>query len=349
MQAGAVSINARFRRSPQSGVQRVAVEILERLGLPHREIIPPEGTTGLRGHAWEQIVLPLRARGEPLWSPCNTGPLAVRSQVVTIHDAAVFDHPEWFSRQFVASYRFLLPRLARSARRVVTVSRFSRGRLAATLGVHEDGIDIVCNGVSDRFGPASATATADAAASYGVTPGRYFVTLSTLEPRKNLRTTIDAWEIARARLPGDMRLLLLGGAGAGRIFAGGDLPDAVGGIVRAGFVPDGDLPALLSGAVGLLYPSLYEGFGLPVLEAMACGTPVVTSSTTSLPEVGGDAALYVEPTDTRALADAMHRIATSTLLQSELRDAGIARARGFSWESSAARMRHILGRDLGLS
>jgi glycosyltransferase involved in cell wall biosynthesis len=343
-----LAINARFRRGPQTGVQRVAAEILPRLGLPHREIMPTGGATGMAGHAWEQFALPIRARGEPLWSPCNTGPVAVRSQVVTIHDAAVFDHPEWFSRQFAATYRFLLPRLARSARRIVTVSHFSRARLVAALGVAPDKIEIVANGVSEHFAPADPDAVAAAATRYGVVPGRYFATLSTLEPRKNLALTLMAWSAARARLPADMRLLLLGGAGKANIFATAGTPDAGEGVVRAGFVPDADLPALLSGAAGLLYPSRYEGFGLPVLEAMACGAPVVTASTSSLPEVGGTAALYVDPDDAAALADAIHRLATEESLRADLREAGLEQAHLFSWDDAAAQMRDILRRDLRL-
>jgi glycosyltransferase involved in cell wall biosynthesis len=344
-----LSINARFRRGPQTGVQRVAAEILPLLGLPHHEIAPGGTAAGMKGHAWEQFALPVLNKGAPLWSPCNTGPIMVRSQVVTIHDAAIFDHPEWFSRQFVATYRTLLPLLARSARRIVTVSHFSKVRLAAALGLAEDRIEVVHNGVSERFAPAGADDIAAAGTRYGVEPGRYFATLSTLEPRKNLALTLKAWAIARTLLPGDMRLLLLGGAGRSQIFAGGDTPDAVDGLVRAGFVPDAELPALLGGAIGLLYPSRYEGFGLPVLEAMACGTPVVTSANSSLPEVGGDAARYVDPDDAEALAGEMCALAGDQALRADLREAGLAQARLFSWDRSAEQMRHILKRDLDLS
>lgn len=348
MQRGPLSINARFRRGPQTGVQRVAAEILPRLGLPHQEIAPASRSTGLKGHAWEQFVLPRLVKGTPLWSPCNTGPITVRSQVVTIHDAAVADHPEWFSRQFVAVYKLLLPQLVRSARRIVTVSRFSQVRLAAALGISADRIEVVYNGVSEHFVPPTAEASAAAAARYDVQPGRYFVTLSTLEPRKNLALTLQAWDAARERLPGDMRLLLLGGSGGAQIFAGDALPAEMAGVIRAGFVPDADLPALLGGAIALLYPSRYEGFGLPILEAMACGTPAVTANTSSLPEVGGAAALYVDPDDAGALADTIVSLAGDEALRSDLIEAGLAQARLFSWNTAAAQMRHILKRDLDL-
>lgn len=348
MESCSLGINARFRRGPQTGVQRVAAEILPRLGLPHREFAPDSAASGVAGHAWEQFILPARAMGAPLWSPCNTGPVAVRSQVVTIHDAAVFDHPEWFSRSFVATYRLLLPLLARSARRIVTVSHFSRARLALALGIPGDRIEVVHNGVAERFAPAAPEAVAQAAAQHGVIPGRYFVTLSTLEPRKNLALTLRAWAAARARLPADVRLLMLGGAGKASIFSGTDEGGDPEGVVRAGFVPDADLPGLLSGATALIYPSLYEGFGLPILEAMACGAPVVTARTSSLHEVGGTAALYVDPDDAGALAATLCRLVAETDLRSDLREAGLVQASKFSWDTAAAQMRAIFQREFGL-
>jgi glycosyltransferase involved in cell wall biosynthesis len=348
---GILAVNARFRGGPQTGVQRVAAEIVPRLGMPYREIAPRSAASGMKGHAWEQFILPFKASGAPLWSPCNTGPLAVRSQVVTIHDAAVFDHPEWFSRQFVTIYRHLLPRLARSARRIVTVSEFSRMRLASALNLPLGRIEVVLNGVSAQFTPRTSEEIAAAAARYGVRPGSYFASLSTLEPRKNLALTLKAWNAVRADLPADTQLLLIGGTGKAQIFAPHEAAAAGAqeeGIVRAGFVPDSDLPALLGGATALLYPSRYEGFGLPVLEAMACGTPVVTADGSSLREVAATAALYVDPDDPAGLARALRALSGDAVLRSELRDAGLAQARLFSWDDTATKMRHILQRDLAL-
>jgi glycosyltransferase involved in cell wall biosynthesis len=299
------------------------------------------------GHLWEQVMLPLHDRGQPIWSPCNTGPLAVPEQVLTLHDAAIFDHPEWFSRAFVQTYRLLWPLLARRVRRIVTVSHYSRTRLAEALDIPEGRIEVVPNGVSQRFHVVDSQTISEVAARYGVEYQRYFVTLSTIEPRKNLGLVLRAWKKAATRCPVGTKLLLLGGGGASHIFSTDQTVDiADSGIIRAGFVPDADLPALLGGACGLLYPSLYEGFGLPLLEAMACGTPAVTTALTSLPEVGGKAAIYVDANDAEDLACQIIRLASETSLRRELSEAGLERARIFSWDAAARFMEHILHRDL---
>ena len=344
-----IAINARFRRGPQTGVQRVASELVQRLDLPMAEFAPAGTATGVRGHVWEQMALPVRLAGAPLFSPCNTGPVLVRAQVALLHDAATFDHPEWFSRGFVASYRALWPLLARRARRIVTVSEFSRGRLAEALGLPRVAIEVVPNGVSAHFAPQSAPAIGQATAAFGLTPGRYFATLSTLEPRKNLGLVLEAWRRLTGRLPADIRLVLIGGSGGGHIFRGeGGGSDDPAGVIRTGFVTDAMLPALLGGAIALVYPTRYEGFGLPPLEAMACGTPAIVTPLASLPEVCGEAALYVDADDGKALADYMADLVRSPSLRAELAEAGLARAAGFTWDNAARHMREILIRDLAL-
>lgn len=343
-----LAVNARFRNGARSGVQRVAHELLRRIAIDHREICPDQRfSVGMKGHAWEQLMLPLKTRSDPLWSPCNTGPIAIANQVVNFHDAAIFDHPEWFSPNFVRMYRALWPRLARRARRIVTVSEHARTRIAISLGIPLDRIEVVANGISDDFRPAPSAAIEAVAARYGVTPQRYFVTLSTVEPRKNLPLVIAAWERTEGQIDRDYKLLVIGGAGVSHIFRDAQLATGASDrLSTTGFVDDAELPALIGGAAALLYPSRYEGFGLPVAEAMACGTPAVTTRLTSLPEVGGDAALYVDPDDPADLAQTIVRLAQSAAMRADHRALGLARAGMFGWDRAADKMRHILQRDL---
>lgn len=340
-----IVINGRFMGQRLSGVQRVAHEISRRLTVPHAMVKPHANASGARGHGWEQFALPVKARGRVIWSPCNTGPLAAKRQVVTIHDAAVFDHPEWFAPDFVRLYRLLLPVLARRAERIVTVSDYSRERLAGALGIGKDRIEVVHNGVSAVFRPAPTASLPPAIAGHP-----YFATLSTREPRKNLALVIRAWKQARPRLPDEMRLVIIGGAGSAKVFGNGGMTEqdegGADGIIYTGYLEDALLPAVLSGSTALLYPSLYEGFGLPALEAMACGAPVVTTRLTSLPEICGDDAFYVDPHDADDLAAMLVRLAGDRALKAEHGRRGIERAKQFTWERAAERMDGILAECL---
>jgi glycosyltransferase involved in cell wall biosynthesis len=336
-------VNARFAGQATTGVQRVAAEIESRLSVPTRRVAPKHPLPGPLAHAWEQGVLPLLTHGQLLWSPCNTGPVAVRNQIVTIHDAAAFDHPEWFARGFAALYHAILPRLARRVRKVVTVSSYSRTRLAENFGIAPARIEVVYNGVDRIFTPRPRAESEAVLARYGIAGARYFLAVATREPRKNLVLLLQAWARIRERLPSDFRLLLVGKAGASNVFAGSDetaMTDAR--VITTGYVPDGTLPALLSGATALVYPSLYEGFGLPVLEAMACRTAVVTTRLTSLPEVAGDDAIYVDPTDPSDLARQLLILASDNDLRADYADRGHKRAARFSWEAGACRMDEII-------
>lgn len=334
-----VAVNARFRTQSLTGVQRVPAELLAHMSTPVREIRPAGAMSAAKGYAWEQFVLPFKAKGRVLWSPCNVGPVASRRQVLTIHDAAVLDHPEWFAPAFVRAYRTIwalaVPRLSR----LVTVSAFSRTRLARHFGIPEGRIEVVPNAVSEAFVPAGAEAIARVRERFQLGEGPYVATLATHEPRKNLKLALRAFD----RVRHDAILVLIGGSGSAAVFTGGDRVG--GGLERVrtlGRVPDEMLPALLSGARALVYPSLYEGFGLPPLEAMSCGTPVITTRLASLPEVVGDAALYVEPDDDAGLAALINRLLDSDALAAELAGKGLAQARLFSWTKSGQRMDDIL-------
>jgi glycosyltransferase involved in cell wall biosynthesis len=339
-----VAINGRFRRQELTGVQRVAGALAGRLRTPHREVVPPGGATGLTGHLWEQAMLPLAVRDDLLWSPANVGPIAVRRQVLTIHDTAVLDHPEWFKPNFVRAYRAIWSALVEKAAKLVTVSEFTRQRLNVHFRLPPASVEVVPNAAASGFAPASPERIAAVRQALGLGEAPYFVTLSTREPRKNLQLALSAWQRARGRLPAGATLALIGAEGSSDIFADSRLAMQTEGVRLLGRVGEAELPAVISGAHALIYPSLYEGFGLPVLEAMACGAPAVTTRLTSLREVGGEAARYVDPEDPEDLARTLIDIAGSEQLRAELSGKGLERASHYSWDKSAAQMDELFER-----
>jgi len=330
-----------------TGSQRVAEAITSRLRVPYSVVQPAKKAEGLAGHAWEQFVLPVRANGRLIWGPCSTGPCVSRNQLLTIHGAAVFDHPEWFSSSFVRMSQTLWPILSKKAHKIITVSQFSKGRLMEVLDLPSEALEVIWNGVDEHFHPAQPEEIQAAALQFGIADRPYFATLSTIEPRKNLNLVLRAWERVRAKLPKNTVLLVIGGKGRSKVFSNANVDiEKVEGVILSGYVPEPVLPHLLSGAIAVMYPSIYEGFGLPVLEAMACGSPAITTSRTSLPEVAGDAALYVDIDDADGLASTLERLAFSADLRMNYRELGLARAKLFSWDIAAAKMDALVMRYL---
>ena len=305
-------------RDYELGLKHISVRRVERLG----------------GNLWGQLELPYYARGNILWSPTNTGPICHGRHIVTIHDISVLDHPEWFSTKYAAWYRFLLPKLAKLATRILTVSEFSRSRLAEILDLASEKISVVPAGVDSRFKPVQPKTIESVRKRLGL-PRDYVLAVGTLEPRKNITGLFKAWSLLlpRQKATRDIHLVLAGGKASVFRDAGfSSLPDKV---MLTGYVRDEDLPALYSGALAFVYPSLYEGFGLPPLEAMACGVPVVASGSTSIPEVTGDAALLVDPLDIESIADKLQLVLDDDLLRGSLRTAGFKRAKLFNWDKPA--------------
>jgi glycosyltransferase involved in cell wall biosynthesis len=281
------------------------------------------------GHVWEQTLA--ARRSELIYCPANLAPLASRRNVVVIHDVAPLRHPEWYSAPYVRYQRLLLPRLARRARLVVTVSEFARAELERTLGVNGAEVAVVPNGVDGRFRPDVDPAPIRAARRL---ERPYVLAVGTLIERKNL----SALDVAERRLAEEGIELVTAGSGRGYMRGERKAPGRA-----LGYVRDAELPALYAGALAFVMPSLYEGFGLPCLEAMACGTPVVAADRAALPEICGDAALLVDPDDRVALADAVLRAARETPLRDRLRAAGPERAHTFTWERSAEVTDDLIG------
>ncbi|MGA2031068.1 MAG: glycosyltransferase family 1 protein [Thermoguttaceae bacterium] len=327
-----IKVNGRFLAHRPTGVEEYARAIIQRLAGELEIAAPARPLQGPRGHLWEQSVLPSRLQGALLWSPCNTGPLAVERQVLTIHDCAFADLPHCFSKAFAAWYNWLVPRLARRVRKIITVSCFSKGRIVERCRVPPEKVEVVSNGVDPQFQPCEKERIAALRSRHGL-PDRYVLCVASMDPRKNLRRLVEAW----MRLPENCLQMPLVIAGAGRsTFAEVNLPGSDRRLKVLGYVAGEDLPPLYAGATLFAYVSLYEGFGLPVLEAMACGTPVICSGTTSLPEVAGDAAVLVDPSDDECIGRAILDLAQDDSKQQALRAAGLQRAATFTWDRAAA-------------
>jgi glycosyltransferase involved in cell wall biosynthesis len=254
--------------------------------------------------------------------------------VFTLHDLIFLFHPEThkpLNRWFLT---LMMPRFLRAADAVIAVSECTKRDAIRFYGIPEEKITVIYEGVNPRFRPASPEAIAAVRARYNL-PEHFILYVGTIEPRKNLTALLEAFHHLLATH--DLRLVFVGKKGW--LYEGFfrrlrelGLEDRV---IFTGYVPDEDLPAIYSAADLFVFPSLYEGFGLPVLEAMACGTPVVCSNTSCLPEVAGDAALLVDPADVRALAGAMERALTDEALRVTLRARVMGKARGFTWEQAA--------------
>jgi len=254
---------------------------------------------------------------------------------VTLHDVFAWSIPGHSTLADTLIYRHWLPRVLPRVNAVITDSNASRSDIEQYLPVDRSRLFVVPLGVHPRYYPRPKAESIALASRYGLPEG-YFLFVGSVEERKNLRRLLQA--CARLWAAGEKRPLAVVGA---RRWKYSKILQTVqdlaleSHVLFTGHVPDADLPALYGGADLFVFPSLYEGFGLPPLEAMACGTPVVTSNTSSLPEVVGDAAITVDPYDVEALAESMHRVLSDPDLADDLRQRGLERAAGFTWEQTA--------------
>jgi glycosyltransferase involved in cell wall biosynthesis len=331
--------NTRALGAPLSGVQRYTIELLKHWPGSIRVVKPPELLSGPAGQLWEQMMLPLQARGDLLWSPVNTGPIGYANQVVTVHDIAPLDWPDGYSPAFRRWYRYLWKRLLPRVRALITVSDFTKQRLIAEFGLSAGTIHVTHLGVDhQRFFQRSADEIEEVRRKFEL-PDNYVLFVGGVSGRKNMRRLLRAWQ----RLAmSDLHLLIAGAVAPDRVLTGTELPELPANTRVLGHVDDDDLPKLLTGARAFVYPSLYEGFGLPPLEAMACGVPCLASNVTSVPEVTSDAALLVDPTDESALAEGLVQIASNEGLRSRLRMRGLQRAQEFTWQKTAAATKAVL-------
>ncbi len=289
--------------------------------------------------AWKHAVLPLqasRAHVDILHEPNFISPLITGCPVVvSILDIAVLKMPDYFSRWFRNYARLLLPRSAHSASRILTISEYSKQEIVNVLGIPEEKIVVTYLDVSPRFTPLSEAQISPLLAKYEIKQP-FILSVCTLEPRKNILRLIQAY--AQFKKRGFPHQLIHVGA------RGWQYAEILVEVERLGLqndvqflnhIPLDDLVAFYNGAAVFVYPSLYEGFGLPVLEAMRCGCPVITSNTSSLPEVIGDAGIMVDPLSTDQIAEALESVLSRAMKMESMRHASLEKAKQFSWARCA--------------
>ena len=267
-------------------------------------------------------------------------------RLVTIHDAIAFRYPEGYTWSNNFLHRRYVPFTLRHADGIVTVSEHARADLQRFLGIPDDRLWVVPNGVNEAFRPIDPARAKEVGARHGLRRP-YLLYVGTRQPRKNLAGLLAALRHLGRRLAGYQLGIVGSGPSTEPVLPERAAADSSIEIVQVGPVPDADLPALYAGAELFVHPSLFEGFGLPVLEAMACGTPVVCSNASSLPEIAGGAALLTDATDPDALANAIWRVLTDAALASSLRERGLARAGQFTWDQTAERLVDVYRRVAG--
>lgn len=348
-----VIINGRFLTQPITGVQRYATEVVKawdrlidrgdidpdaerpfalvtpkgakyELELEH---IPIRQVGRLSGHRWEQLELPFYVQGNLLVSLGGAAPLFKHDQVVTIHDAAPYANPENFSVAFRTWYKVLHRGLGKVAKKIVTVSHFSKAELNRFAHIAENKMEVIYEG-KEHISAVAADKTI--MEKYKLNHKPFALAVSSVSPNKNFKAVAHAIELLGDV---DFDVVIAGGANP-RIFNTSrfSLPES---IKHVGYVSDGELKALYENATCFVYPSFYEGFGLPPLEAMTCGCPVIASNTSSLPEVCGDAALYCDPYNPADIAVKITELMKTVSLRKTLQQRGLERVELFSWERCA--------------
>lgn len=358
-----IVINGRFLVRPTTGVERFATEAVKALDrlIGRRRIDaakyaftlvhPPAPESGRRpiefkhiglqqagrwtGHLWEQGELS-RYAGKRSWllSLCNTGPMLAKRHIAVIHDAAVYARPDNYSAAFRTGYRAMYAMLAKRAARIATVSGFSRQELARYLRIPPAHMPVIREGHEHL---SSILPAEDAPGRLGLRSGQYVLAVGSLSANKNLSVCAGALE----RLGDSGLQLAVTGRLNGRVFRPVDLPDG-GNIRQLGYVSDAELRSLYAHALCLVFPSFYEGFGLPPLEAMACGCPVIVSDRAALPELCGDAALYCDPDRPQSVAGHIRSLQNDAALRAELRAKGLARAAAYSWDQCAEDLMQVI-------
>lgn len=344
-----IIVNARFLTQRLTGVQRFAIELslqLKRMlgdkvvfvspyNIIQTEIaksLDVEAIGRYTGYLWEQMELPkwLKRHGMPkLLNLCNVAPLYYRNNYVVIHDITWVRYPNAYSGIFRMLYNFMIQRLCHNAKHLFTVSEFSHFEISHFYGIPLKKISVVYNAVDSKFSPVI---------DEQLRSEHYFVAVSSLKENKNFPVVLKSFKRVQKRLP-EVKLYIIGDL-QDKNFKTVDLTEYMlnSQIRFLGRVSDEDLIRYYSNAIAFIFPSFYEGFGIPVLEAQACGCPVISSDCSSLPEVLHKSALYNSPLNIDGFTDKMIQLATDDVLRTDLIQQGFENIKRFSWENSAKKL-----------
>jgi glycosyltransferase involved in cell wall biosynthesis len=342
-----ILINSRFLTQPITGVQRYAIEmsrILKKIdpsirfiapkNIVHREIAEELGVEvvgNLTGHLWEQIELPIHLRkyGSPLLlALATTAPLFYSKKIVTIHDLAFFHFPKAISWKFRLLYKFLIPRVLNSSLHITTVSEFSKNDIHGVYNTPKEQLSVIYN---------ASSFASDVKAGVN-NRQKIIIAVGSVQPNKNIEALVLAFDIFKKNTKSNYILKLVGGLDK-KVFQGTSLINIIGDrkdIELTGYLSDRELFSLYNSSSCFIFPSLFEGFGIPPLEAMACGCPVIASTAASIPEICGDAALYCDPHSADDIAQKIAQLLSDETLQTNLIAKGYENIKRFSWEQSAS-------------
>lgn len=347
-----IYINARFLTQNITGVQRFALEICKSLSKDRHDIVllvpninsiidkfslnefNIKEIKGASGHFWEQFTLPtyLRSLGSPLLiNLCNTAPIFYKNKISIIHDVTFLRYPESYSLKFRIFYKILVPTVIKSSKKVLTVSNFSKDDISKEYNLDKNKIDVIYNAVSDIFYPSVKKKSEKT----------YALAVSSPNKHKNFPNLIDAFLKSNVNL--DLKII---GSLSNAFNNQTSLINNDPRIKFLGRVGDQELVELYQNAKFFIFPSLYEGFGIPPLEAQACGCPVISSNAASLPEVLEESAFYFEPNDVNAIKSAIELVNLDTVLMEKLVTDGYKNIKRFSWDKSAQKLNEIIDQVL---
>ena len=340
-----IYINGKFLAQTITGVQRFALENLKSINnleydfvvlVPSNAVIPDwldekkvKVISGFKGVMWEQLTLPIflaiKAKSNILLNLCNTAPLLYGNNIVTVHDVAFFRNPSWFSKRFAMFYNFMIPRIIGNSLHVFTVSEFVKNELIDLYKTENNKISVIYNAVSDAFVNKNLPRN-----------DSFCLVVGSIEPRKNLKLVLDYFAQRQ-----NEKLLIVGKKS--KIFSSIEINEELLSNVKfTGYVSDEELVELYNKAKVFIFPSLYEGFGIPLIEAQSCGCPVISSSNSVMPEVLRDSAIFFDPSDYNDFSAKMDYLFSKPKELSHLSELGEINVKRFDWNKSSKKIIYII-------